>query len=152
MAVGVGVPSSWQLFGRGRPCDLQRQTPAVQSHMANRDTYAQCQTVHVGLVIDRPVVVHVKVVDNTVVAQRPFPLVQPSRPLRFSSCSSLTWCSTSRCAGPADSSGAGGEETFEIPLLQHVEAWTLWLTCPLCATTDAGWCRKLRMSRSCSTF
>ena len=33
-----------------------------------------------GLVIDMPVVVHVKVVDNTVVAQRPFPFVQPSRP------------------------------------------------------------------------
>ena len=55
-----------------------------------RDRCAQCQTVHIGLVIDMPVIVHVKIVDITVVAQRPFPLVQFSRPLRFSSCSSLT--------------------------------------------------------------
>ena len=76
------------------------------------------------------VIVHVKVVDNTVVAQRPFPLVQPSRPLRFTSCSPLIWCSTSRCAGPAVSSKAVCEKTVEIPQLHHVEkiaAWTLLL-------------------------
>ena len=48
-----------------------------------------------GLVIDMPVVVHVKVVDILVMAQRLFPLVPYSRPLRFTSCSPLTWCSTS---------------------------------------------------------
>ena len=42
-----------------------------------------------GVVIDMPVVVHVKVVDFLVVAQRSFPLVQFSRPLRFPSCSPL---------------------------------------------------------------
>ena len=36
-----------------------------------------------------------------------------------------------RRAGPANSSGAGGEETVKIPQLQLVEAWTLLLTCPL---------------------
>ena len=46
-----------------------------------RDRFVQCQTVHFGLVIDMPVIVHVKVVDTSVVAQRPFPLVQLSRPL-----------------------------------------------------------------------
>ena len=59
-----------------------------------------------GLSIDMPVVVHVKVVDIIVVVQRPFPLVQFSRPLRFLSRSPLTRCSTSWCAGPAVSSGA----------------------------------------------
>ena len=48
-----------------------------------RDRYAQCQTVHIGRVIDTPVIVHVKVGDSFVVAQRPLPLVQSSRPLRF---------------------------------------------------------------------
>ena len=48
-----------------------------------------------GLVIDMPVIVHVKVVDITVVAQRPFPLVQWCRPLRLPSCSPLIRCSTS---------------------------------------------------------
>ena len=43
-----------------------------------------------GLAIDMPVIVHVMVVDMTVVAQRPFPLVQFSRPLRFPSCT-WTW-------------------------------------------------------------
>ena len=58
--------------------------------------YAQCQTVHfTGLVIDMPVIVHVKVVDKTVVAQRQLAWVQPSRPLSFSICSSLTGCSMS---------------------------------------------------------
>ena len=44
-----------------------------------RDRYAQCQTVPFWTGIDMPVVVHVKVVDNTVVAQRPFPMVQFSK-------------------------------------------------------------------------
>ena len=48
-----------------------------------------------GLVIDMPVVVHVKVVDNPVMVQRPFLLVQFSRPLRFPSCSPLIRCSMS---------------------------------------------------------
>ena len=72
--------------------------------------------------VDMPVIVNVTVVDITVVAQRPFPVVQFSRPPSFPSCSPLTRCSTS---------GASGEETVEIPQLQHVEAWTLLLTCPL---------------------
>ena len=36
-----------------------------------RDRYAQCQTLHFGLVIDMPVIVHVKVVDITVVSHGP---------------------------------------------------------------------------------
>ena len=48
-----------------------------------------------GLVIDMPVVVHVKVVDYPVMAQLLFPLVQCSRPLRFPSCIPLIRCSTS---------------------------------------------------------
>ena len=42
-----------------------------------------------------PVVVHVKVCDYPVMAQRLFPLVQCSRPLRFRSCSTLIRCSMS---------------------------------------------------------
>ena len=45
--------------------------------------------------IDMSVVVHVKVVDNPVTAQRPFLSVQFSRPLRFPSCSPLIRCSMS---------------------------------------------------------
>ena len=44
-------------------------------------------------------------------------------------------------------------ETVEIPQLQHVSPRARSLTYPLCSTT--GWvskCRKLRWSRSCSTF
>ena len=48
-----------------------------------------------GLVIDMPVVVHVKVVDYPVMAQLLFPLVQYSRPLRFTSCIPLIRCLTS---------------------------------------------------------
>ena len=43
--------------------------------------------------------------------------------------------------------------TVEIPQLQHVSPRARSLTYPLCSTT--GWmskCRKLRWSRSCSTF
>ena len=122
-----------------------------------RDRYAQCRTVHVGLVVNMPVIVHNKVVDNTVVAQRPFPLVQPSRPLRFPSCSPLIWCSTSRCAGPAVSSKAVCEKTVEIPQLHHVEiiaAWTLLLhaRCVQRQIPGGSECRKVRGSRSCSTL
>ena len=65
--------------------DLQWMVPLFSSStvwwtlpVCYRDRYAQCQTVHIGLVIDMPVVVHVKVVDITVVSQRPFPFVQPA--------------------------------------------------------------------------
>ena len=60
-----------------------------------------------GLVLDMPVIVHVKVVDITVVAQRPFPLVQFSRPLRFPSCSPLVRCSTSRLCRSSRFLGCG---------------------------------------------
>ena len=45
-----------------------------------------------GYVLAMPVIVHVKVVDITVVAQRLFPLVHLCRPRRFPSCSPLTMC------------------------------------------------------------
>ena len=48
-----------------------------------------------GLLIDMPVVVHVKVVDFPVVAQRSFLVVQFSRPLRFPIWSPLIRCSMS---------------------------------------------------------
>ena len=86
----------------------------------HRGEYVQCKLLQKPEVPQRS---SSMVVDITVVAQRPFSLIL--RPLRFLSCSPLTRCSTSHCAGPADSSGAGGEETVEIPQLQLVEAWTL---------------------------
>ena len=56
-----------------------------------------------------------------VVAQRQFPWSRLfCGPWIFPSCSSLARCSTSRCAGPADSSGAGCEKSVEIPQLQFV--------------------------------
>ena len=69
----------------------------------------------------------------------------------------LIWCSTSRCAGPAVSSGAVCEKTVEIPQLQHVEkfaAWTLLLhaRCVQRQMPGGSECRKLRRSRSCRTF
>ena len=69
----------------------------------------------------------------------------------------LIWCSTSRCAGPAVSSGAVCEKTVEIPQLQHVEkfaAWTLLLhaRCVQRPMPGGSECRKLRRSRSCRTF
>ena len=60
--------------------------------------------------IDMPVVVHVKVVDYPLMAQRLFPLVQCSRPLRF------------RCCRFSSFSGAGLEKLVEIPHLLLVEA------------------------------
>ena len=82
--------------------DLQWMVPLFSSStewwilpLCFRDRYAQCQTVHFGLVIDMPVIVHVKVVDISVVAQRPFPAVQFSGPPRFPSCVPLTRCSMS---------------------------------------------------------
>ena len=72
-----------------------------------------------GLVIDMPVVVHVKVVDNPVMAQRLVsPLVQCSRPLRFPSCIPLIRCSTSLLRRSSIFSGAGRENLVEIPQLQ----------------------------------
>ena len=67
-------------------------------------------------VIDVPVVPVVQVV-----AQFLFLTVQTVvGPKRFPRCNSFTRCSTSRCAGPAVSSGAGCEKSFEIPQLQLV--------------------------------
>ena len=64
-----------------------------------------------GYVIDMPVVVHVKVVDITVVAQRPFPLVPCcSRLIRWS----ISWLGRSW--------GAGREESVEIPQLLLIVA------------------------------
>ena len=91
------------------------------------------------------------VVDITVVAQSPFPLVQ--RPLRFLSCSPLTRCSTSQCAGPADSSGAVWETTAAIPQVQLVGTWTMLLhaRCVQQQLPGGSECRKLRRSRSGSS-
>ena len=72
--------------------------------------------------IDMPVVVHVKVVDNPVMAQRPFPLVQCSGPLRFPRCSPLIRCSMSLLRRFSSFSGAGREKLVEIPQLPLVEA------------------------------
>ena len=58
----------------GRLRDHAGQVPAVFADLQWM-VPAPCQTVHFGLVFGMPVVVHVKVVDITFVAQRPFPLV-----------------------------------------------------------------------------
>ena len=84
--------ASLQFIESGGSCRYATETGTHSAELCTLDWF-----------IDVPVVVHVEVVDNTVVAQRPFPLVQPRRPLRFPSCSPLIWCSTSRCAGPASS-------------------------------------------------
>ena len=110
------------------------------------------QTVHfIGLVIDMPVIVHVKVVDIYVVAQRQFPLVQQCRPLSFSICSSVTRCSMS--VGRSSIFGCRlGEDSHDPTVAtRHVRAWTRSFTRPLCATTDAR-CfsvQKTAMYRSC---
>ena len=71
------------------------------------------------------------------------------RTMVFPSCSSLTRCSTSRCAGPADSSGAVFEKSVEIPQLQLVVF--LLGHCRSharrCATTNAWWFRAQKTAK-----
>ena len=82
---------------------LQRQVLTVRNYA-------------LGLVVDMPVVVHVKVVDIPVVTQRLFPTCSPR--IRWS----MSWLCRSW--------GAGREESVEIPQLLLV-VWTPLLTCPL---------------------
>ena len=63
------------------------------------------------------VVVHVEVVGIPVVAQRLFPLVQCSRPLRFTSCIPLIRCSTSLLRRSSYSRVPGRQKLVEIPQL-----------------------------------
>ena len=65
-----------------------------------------------------PVIVHGKVVDITVVAHKPFPLVQFSRPLGFTSCIPLTRWSMPLLRRSSIFSVAGRGGLVEIPQLQ----------------------------------
>ena len=96
-----------------------------------RDRYAQCQTVLFWTGIDMPVVVHVKVVDNPVMAQRPFFSVQFSSPLRFSSCSPLIRCSMSLVQAVRNWSRSHS-------CTRDIRAQTRSFTRPLCVTTVPG--------------
>ena len=145
---------------RWRLRDHARQVPAVADQqwmvplsssstewwilpLCYRDRYAQCQTVlFFGLVIDMPAVVHVKVVDITVVAQRPFPMVQFSRPLRFPSCVPLTRCSMSLLFRSSKFLGCSRCGDSRDPTVAAVEAGHCRSHARRCATTADVWFRR----------
>ena len=148
-----------------RLCDRARQVPAVFAEqwmvpifssstelwilpLCNRDRYAQCQTVHFWTGVDMPVVVHVNVVDNPVMAQRPFPMVQFSRPLRFLSCIPLIRCSMSplRRFSSFPRVQAVRNWSRSHSRTRRIRAWTRSFTRPLCATTDA---RMVQSAQNC---
>ena len=88
--------------------------------------------------------------------QRPFLLVQFSRPLRFPSCSPLTRCSISLLCKSSRFQGAGREKLVDIPQLRSSYpcldkvVHTPVVCNDRCA--DGSDARKLRKFRSCSTF
>ena len=92
--------------------------------------------------IDMPVVVHVEVVGIPVVAQRLFPLVKCSRPLRFPSCIPLIRCSTSLLRRSSYSRVQAVRNWSRTHSCTRIFAWTRSFTRPLCATTDARWFRR----------
>ena len=141
------VHKYWAQLTCARLCDHARQVPAVFagqwmvplfSSSTERWILPFCSETLTHSVklcildwIDMPVVVHVKAVDNPVMAQRPFPLVPCTRPQSFPSCSLLIRCSMSLLRRFSRFSGAGCEETVEIPQLHPLKLDTV-VHSPLC--------------------
>ena len=86
-----------------------------------------------GLVVDMPVTVHVKVVDIPVETQRLFPMSSFLQTVVIPQLQSIDKVIDVPVSRFSSSSGAVCEKTVEIPQLQHVEEWTLCRT--LCTGT-----------------
>ena len=88
-----------------------------------------------GCVIDMLVIMHVKVVDIPFVAQRLFPLVHLSRPLRCTSCSPLKMCSMSLLYRSSRFQVQSARRQSRSHSCSSFSSWTRSLTARCCATT-----------------
>ena len=101
-----------------------------------------------GLVIDMPVLVHVKVVVYPVVAQMQIPMVLTvQKNIEIPQLQSIDQVLDVPVAQVQFFTGAGREKSIEIPQLHSSSVWTRSFTRPLCATTDAVCFRRQKTAK-----